>query len=761
MLDAALLREVDGELRKMLEGDAARPDFPDPVRPWPHATPDGECLSLLSALLRHSERCTTHPAAFGYCWNQAMRVVAGLATQGHSLAGVKVLEVGSGVENPLGVSMILMMLGAERALTIDRLAPTDPAAAAEATLRFFVHLSGLFPTMAWRLPALIRSEVLARGRLFEALTSPWFGHQTCEVEDLTASYLFDAVHSNAVIQHLTDPEAAVAAMSRLTAPGGVHVHLIDFVDPDCHTRKDSTDPDGPFRFLTVEDSPAGCGVNRLRLSQVVALFERHGLVLDRILESWRRPMPPEVRARLASPFRDLSDDDLETTGATLLFRKMDGVAFGSRPAPEEAAPEEVAAEEAAPEEAAAEEVAAEPAERAVPQATEERASEPTLAQLDRRRVLGETLSASAWLRLGGLLGQCKPLRRRLADPAAPSRDIENHVRRSRWIGLGRRLGLLSAGLRAVFTDALRYQTDLTESQQGSIRQALLETIFRDRDSAWIESQSGRNDVANHVLHRYAEGCNFYVPWVEKVMSLANRTVVEIGCGTGSSTAAFARKARHVYGYDLDGPSVEATRRRMAVQGLNNVTLAVAQPDEILEALARRHFGEVDVMLLSAVLEHCTLRERLAYIEASWHALRPGGLLVVTETPNRLHFFDYHTSFLPFFNSLPDDLALLYAARSPRQDFRDLLTGEAPDEEKRMRLTRFGRGMSYHEFELALPGDLRALVAADGWDPLILALRPLVPGEDSLRETVVREGYPIPPGFLRRDIDVILRKPRDA
>ena len=134
MLDARLLKQVDQELRNLLGVQGPRPESPEPVRLWPHATPNAECLKLLGTLLRFSERCTTDRGAFGYCWNQAMRVVAGVVAAGRSLAGLRLLEVGAGVENPLGVSMVLMMLGAERSLTTDSEALLSPAAAAETTL---------------------------------------------------------------------------------------------------------------------------------------------------------------------------------------------------------------------------------------------------------------------------------------------------------------------------------------------------------------------------------------------------------------------------------------------------------------------------------------------------------------------------------------------------------------------------------------------------------------------------------------------------
>jgi hypothetical protein len=64
----------------------------------------------------------------------------------------------------------------------------------------------------------------------------------------------------------------------------------------------------------------------------------------------------------------------------------------------------------------------------------------------------------------------------------------------------------------------------------------------------------------------------------------------------------------------------------------------------------------------------------------------------------LWFYDGHTSLLPFFHWLPDELAFQYAPMSPRENFRERFTDYATQREP---FLRTGRGMSFHEFELAI------------------------------------------------------------
>ena len=106
-----------------------------------------------------------------------------------------------------------------------------------------------------------------------------------------------------------------------------------------------------------------------------------------------------------------------------------------------------------------------------------------------------------------------------------------------------------------------------------------------------------------------------------------------------------------------------------------------------------------MIMFYATLEHMTHDERMISMSDSWHMLSPNGIFCVVDTPNRLACFDSHTSSLPFFNWLPDDLAFMYSRFSPREIFNTLF--REMDEISRLEFTRWGRGISFHEFQLAM------------------------------------------------------------
>jgi S-adenosylmethionine-dependent methyltransferase len=106
-----------------------------------------------------------------------------------------------------------------------------------------------------------------------------------------------------------------------------------------------------------------------------------------------------------------------------------------------------------------------------------------------------------------------------------------------------------------------------------------------------------------------------------------------------------------------------------------------------------------------------------------------------------------------------EVAIAYAHKSHRPSFpvsirQGLDVSHAKAEEV---LTRWGRGVSYHDFELAL-GDLTGLVVGDGFDEEILAMRAPIFEEKLLYAYVKANNLAIPPGFLKHSIDIILQKP---
>jgi 2-polyprenyl-3-methyl-5-hydroxy-6-metoxy-1,4-benzoquinol methylase len=296
----------------------------------------------------------------------------------------------------------------------------------------------------------------------------------------------------------------------------------------------------------------------------------------------------------------------------------------------------------------------------------------------------------------------------------------------------------------------RHHTHLATSGVDQIREAI-QTHFHQgwRAKSNYSEALYRHDLAAHLHARIEQDRRFVIPWLNAARPLRGMRILEIGCGTGSSTVALAEQGARVVAVDIDEAALMVARERCRVYGVSA---------EIINANAARllEFGAVDAVLYFATLEHMNHAERMSSLADAWALLAAGGLLVIIETPNRLWYFDGHTSRLPFFNWLPDDLAFLYSRFSPKELFRD--SYREPTAETMEHFLRRGRGASYHEIDLAIaPTEtletLSSLSGHLGWRRSIRMPRLARRYKALLRKTRPDLHH----GWFDQDLDVILRK----
>jgi S-adenosylmethionine-dependent methyltransferase len=238
--------------------------------------------------------------------------------------------------------------------------------------------------------------------------------------------------------------------------------------------------------------------------------------------------------------------------------------------------------------------------------------------------------------------------------------------------------------------------------QETVRLALAQHVFT--DTAWLRTEAGKADLDAHLNGRVEHNRNVVVPWLNSSLKLNGSSVLEIGCGTGASTQALAEAGCRLTAIDIDRPSLEVASARCTAHGLS-VDLVEGNATQI------GSLGQAfDHVLFYATLEHMTHEERLASLRVAWDMIPSGGSLCVIETPNRLWVCDDHTAQLPFFHWLLDDLAFTYASFSDRRGFREVYDQDTP--ERRLHFLRRGRGVSFHEFEIAIARDIQEHVASN-------------------------------------------------
>ena len=158
--------------------------------------------------------------------------------------------------------------------------------------------------------------------------------------------------------------------------------------------------------------------------------------------------------------------------------------------------------------------------------------------------------------------------------------------------------------------------------------------------AW-DGDEGRRWVTHaDVLERSTAGYDAAL-WEAAALTPADR-VLDVGCGTGSTTRAAARQASAgtVLGVDLSGPMLEVARRRAAAEGLANVSF--------LQADAHVHpFPEASVDVVVSRTGAMFFADPVAAFTNLARALRPGGrlALLVWQGADRNEWFGAFTTAL--------------------------------------------------------------------------------------------------------------------
>ncbi len=239
--------------------------------------------------------------------------------------------------------------------------------------------------------------------------------------------------------------------------------------------------------------------------------------------------------------------------------------------------------------------------------------------------------------------------------------------------------------------------NISEKDKESLKNCLIENYYIGwRKSSNYSAENFISDLNVHLIERLNNDRREIIPWLNNSRSLSFQKILEIGCGTGSSSIALSEQHALVTGIDVDEGAINVAKEKARIYG-QNIKFKCMNSDGLIKNFDK---GEFDHIIFFASLEHMTLKERLSSLSNAWELLNKGGLLTVIETPNRLWYFDGHTSMMPFFHWLSDDIAYQYSKFSKRQNFNNLYN-DFSDKDSVLHFLRRGRGLSFHEFDLAI------------------------------------------------------------
>ena len=180
--------------------------------------------------------------------------------------------------------------------------------------------------------------------------------------------------------------------------------------------------------------------------------------------------------------------------------------------------------------------------------------------------------------------------------------------------------------------------------------ALIELLLAHKGPGYVCDEIARDEDPLYASVNVDVGVFGFVPPED----FAGRTLLDFGCGSGSSTMILGRRLpdTRIVGIDLEAEHLRVAEARARHYGFGNVSFHVSPSgDRLPDGL-----GEVDYITLNAVFEHLLPDERRPLMEQLWRRLRPGGVLFIQETPNRLCPIEMHSTGIPLLNYVPDGLA---------------------------------------------------------------------------------------------------------
>ena len=183
-------------------------------------------------------------------------------------------------------------------------------------------------------------------------------------------------------------------------------------------------------------------------------------------------------------------------------------------------------------------------------------------------------------------------------------------------------------------------------------------VLTPQKGTYTEQREFETDWPEHLLYHLAElkgewffdsyqrfeHPNYVQKQIDLVLGLygielRDANVLDFGCGFGASSYCMIKRgATRILAADLEKPNIDFATAFFDGMGLSRHI--VLRYGDVVPTLQPR---SLDVIWLQAVMEHLLPEERRQYLRRFWESLRPGGILIITETPNRVWPVEGHTT----------------------------------------------------------------------------------------------------------------------
>lgn len=147
---------------------------------------------------------------------------------------------------------------------------------------------------------------------------------------------------------------------------------------------------------------------------------------------------------------------------------------------------------------------------------------------------------------------------------------------------------------------------IESDKANKLIQSLCNNYFSKFSKTYLDSDRFKGDLIDQLINRLQNNRVFIIPSIDSSKRLKNTCILEIGCGTGSSTVALAEQGAKVTAIDIDDNSIIVAKERCVLYGLH--------ADFLVQDAARinknNFSSRFDIIIYYVTLEHLTNSERL-------------------------------------------------------------------------------------------------------------------------------------------------------
>lgn len=207
----------------------------------------------------------------------------------------------------------------------------------------------------------------------------------------------------------------------------------------------------------------------------------------------------------------------------------------------------------------------------------------------------------------------------------------------------------------------RFRYHLTKTDYGDgFKETSFDSLYGEKVAQALLDMGGPNRLISELIREEGSsglelGLKYYTLSFVSDEEFVGKRLLDFGCGCGASTFALSRifPKTHILGLDRLQDCIDICNLKKEQLGLDRVSFVASSSDDHLpDAL-----GQINFCILCGVYEHLLPPERHKLLHAIWNKLPPGGILFVSQTPNRYSPIGTHVTRIPMVNFLPDSLAL--------------------------------------------------------------------------------------------------------